>query len=123
MDCCSRFIVHLFLHARIEAIEEACHIIVELWDERFNVLLRPVPPFDALQARDRLLIEAVLDDACGIADHDSIRRYILCNNSACADHCPIADVYAAEQLYIGTDPDIVADDDLVMVIFGMLIII
>ena len=81
-----------------------------------NVLLPPVPPFDAQQSRNRLRIEAVFYDACGIADDDGIRRYILCDDGTRPDDGTAADADAAHDRHISADPDIAANDDLMAVV-------
>ena len=78
----------------------------------FNV---PVPPLDGEKFFHGLLVEAVLDDAGGVADGYRVRRNVFGDDGFCADDCAVADFHAAHNRCAVTDPNVVPDDYLKMI--------
>ena len=76
--------------------------------------MRPVPPFDFLQLMDHLIRETILDDTHRITDRYGIRRDILCHYGPGSDHCTIADTDSPKDRHPKANPDIIADNNLVI---------
>ena len=105
----------LRLEALIISLNEGLRFL-HFWKTLLDGLAIPIPPLDALELLDDVLRKTVFHDARRIADNYGIGRHIFCDDGSGTDDRAIADVHAAEDERVTPDPDIVADDDLIVIV-------
>lgn len=108
-------LIRRLVFARCSKFRNKTHRIFQQRQIRFDLLLRPVPPLDLLQRTNRLLIKSIFNDARRIPHHNGIRRHVLRNDGARADHRTVADTHTAEDRHVTSDPNVISDDDLLAI--------
>ena len=103
------------LYARIKAIEEPLHIVIEEGDVLLHLFMRPVPPPDAQEAHDCFRVEPVFYDARRIAADDCIGRDVLRHNRPRPDDGTAPDTHSTEEQRVRADPHVTADDQLIAI--------
>ncbi len=95
--------------------------IFHFLSSRKDGLMSPIPPFDAFEFFYDFLWKTIFHNVRRIANDNRIRRYIFCNNRLRTDDSAISNPDAAKDGRTCANPDIVADNNLVMIIFiGMI---
>lgn len=83
-----------------------------------DLLHGPVPPAQLQQPLDGRRIETLADLPGGDAADDGVGRHILRDDRTRRDHSPVADLHARHDDRLVADPDVVADDDVALVVPG-----
>lgn len=81
-----------------------------------NLFDRPIPPSQLQQAVDCICIEPLTDLACRHSADDRISRNIFRHDSPCSDDRAVADMNAGQDDCLESDPDVVADDDVALIV-------
>ena len=103
------------IYARIKAIEEALHIVIEERNVFLYLFVRPMPPPDAQETCDRLLVKPIADHPRRITADDCIGRDVLRHNRSRPDNGTAPDPHTAEEQRVGADPYVAADDQLIAI--------
>lgn len=80
-----------------------------------DLLYRPVPPGDGIEALYGVVVKAVADHLGGIAADDGVGGHVSGDHGAGGDNGAVADFYPRHDECLEAYPDIVADDGIPLV--------
>lgn len=111
------------MHERPKAARGSPHLLECVHVSRLNGrnvtpdgLGIPVPPAQRLQPGDGVRVEAGADGSGRHAADDRIRRHILRHDGARCDNGAVANGHTGEDDGLIADPDIVADDNIAVIV-------